>query len=243
MRSFSVARKWSLTSALLLSFAMCSCCSTVSTQRVAGACTDNNGPVIAKFCVVTPNVLWCGARPDKEDAGWLIQQGIRTIVNLELIHDDRSALSHATVEGARNYEVGYFRVRDWEPLPMLAPSVADDHVAHFLAIVSQQPAPVFVHCRCGMKRTAVMVAAYRVIIEGVSAESAMDQMWRYRGPWSKADANYIRSLSKRRDEMRQKVVEWIPKVKMDARVVCAEGTCAVSDHWGGGQQSGAHRHD
>jgi protein tyrosine phosphatase (PTP) superfamily phosphohydrolase (DUF442 family) len=219
-----------LVSVLLISVTMNSCCSSVSTQRTAGACSDNTGPVIAKFCVVTPNVLWCDARPDKEDASWLIQQGIKTIVNLELIHDDKPALAHTVVADTTSYEVGYFRVRDWELLPMLAPSVVDDHVAHFIAIVSQQPAPVFVHCRCGMKRTAVMVAAYRVVVEGVSAESAMGEMWQHRGPWSGADANYIRSLSNRRNEIRQKAAEWIPKVKMDARVVCAEGKCAVTSH-------------
>jgi hypothetical protein len=74
----------------------------------------------------------------------------------------------------------------------------------------------------------VMIAAYRVIIEGVSGEMAMDQMWRYRGPWSGADARYIQGLSKHRDEIRHKVAEWIPRVKRDARVVCAEGTCVVS---------------
>jgi protein tyrosine phosphatase (PTP) superfamily phosphohydrolase (DUF442 family) len=230
IRSLSLARRCSLACTLLVVFAMCGCCASISTQRVAGACTDDNGPAIAKFCVVTPNVLWCGARPDKDDAAWLLQHGIRTIVNLELIHDDRSALARAAVGDAQNHEAGYFRVRDWELLPMLAPSIEDDRVAHFLAIVSQQPAPVFVHCRCGMKRTAVMVAAYRVIIEGVSGESAMGQMWQHRGPWSRADANYIRSLSGRRDEMRRRVTEWVPKVKRDARVVCAGGTCTVSSY-------------
>ena len=53
-------------------------------------------PSIQNFCVVTPNVLWRGARPDKDGAAWLIQHGVRTIVNLELIHDDKSVLGQAT---------------------------------------------------------------------------------------------------------------------------------------------------
>lgn len=150
-------------------------------------------------------------------------------MNLELILDDKTAFAHATVD-ANNYEVGYFRIHDWEPLTMLAPSVEDDHVAHFLAIVSRQPKPVYVHCRCGTKRTAVMVAAYRVLIEGVSDEEAIAEMRGYRqGPWFKVDAKYIRALSKRREEIRHKVMEWIPKLKKDAQVVCANGVCAVSD--------------
>jgi tyrosine-protein phosphatase SIW14 len=229
MGLFSFARKCSLTFTLLFVFSMCSCCATVSTRSIAGPCSNNLGSAIQNFCVVTPNVLWRGARPNKDGAAWLIQQGVRTIVNLELILDDKPAFGHATVADANNYEVGYFRIHDWEPLTILAPSVEDDHVAHFLAIVSQQPKPVYVHCRRGTKRTTVMIAAYRVLIEGVSDEEAIDEMRRYSGPWFKADAKYIRALSKRREEIRHKVMEWIPKLKKDAQVVCANGVCAVSD--------------
>ena len=112
----------------------------------------------------------------------------------------------------------------------VAPSVVDDHVAHFLAIVSQQPKPVYVHCRYGENRTGVMVAAYRMVVEGVSEEAAIEEMRRYQGLWFNADAKYIRGLSpERRERIRRKVMEWIPKLKMDAQVVCTNGTCAVSD--------------
>lgn len=208
---------------------MCSCCATVSTQSVPGACSNNLDSAIQNFCVVSPNVLWRGGRPDKDDATWLIQQGVRTIVNLELILDGRRAFDQATIADANNYDVGYFRIHDWEPLTVLAPSVEDDHIAHFLAIISQQPKPVYVHCRCGTKRTSVMVAAYRVLIEGVSDEDAIEEMRSYEGPWLKADAKYIRELSKRREEIRHKVMEWISKLKMDAHVVCTNGICTVSD--------------
>jgi len=208
---------------------MCGCASAPK-QSVAGACPNNLGSAIKSFCVVTPSVLWRGARPDKNGATWLIQQGVRTIVNLELILDDKRAFDQATVEDANNYKVGYFRIHDWEPLRILAPSVVDDHVAHFLAILSQQPKPVYVHCRYGENRTGVMVAAYRMLIEGVSDEEAIEEMRRDQGLWFKVDANYIRGLSpKRREEIRGKVMEWIPKLKMDAQVVCANGRCTVSD--------------
>jgi protein tyrosine/serine phosphatase len=229
MRSFSFVRRCRLTCTLLFLFSMCSCASA-SKQSVAGACSNNLGSAIKNFCVVTPNVLWRGAKPDKDDAAWLIQQGVRTIVNLELILDDKCAFGQATVDDANNYEVGYFRIHDWEPLRILAPSIVDDHVAHFLAIVSQQPKPVYVHCRYGENRTGVMVAAYRVLIEGVSNEEAIEEMRRYKALWLKADEIYIRGLStKRREEIRRKIMEWIPKLKMDAQVICTNGKCAVSD--------------
>lgn len=228
MSSISLTRKCSPIF-MLMFMSMCGCCVSASTHSVAGEFSNNRGSAIQNFSVVTPNVLWRGGRPDKDGATWLIQQGVRTIVNLELILDDKPAFAHATVADASSYEVGYFRIHDWEPLTLLARSEEDDHVAHFLAIVSQQPKPVYVHCRCGTKRTAVMVAAYRVLIEGVSDEEAIDEMRIYEGPWFKIDAKYIRGLSERREEIRHKVTEWIPKLKKDAQVVCANGVCAVSD--------------
>ena len=229
MRSSSFARISSFTFTFLLVFTMCSCASTAK-QSADGACPDNLGSAIKDFCVVTPNVLWRGARPDKNGAAWLIQQGVRTIVNLELILDDKPAFGLATVAETKMFEVGYFRIRDWEPLPILAPSVVDDHVAHFLAIVSQQPKPVYVHCRSGVNRTGVMAAAYRVLIEGVSDEDAIEEMRRYQGLWFKADAEYIQGLSpKRREEILGKVMKWKTKLKKDAQIACAKGICTVLD--------------
>lgn len=230
MHPFNYARRYSLTLTLLFALSMCGC-AAASKKSVVGACPNNLGSAIKNFCVVTPNILWRGAKPDKDDAAWLIQHGVRTIVNLELIHDDKRAFGEATVEDANSYEVGYFRIYDWEPLRIMAPSVVDDHIAHFLAIVSQQPKPVYVHCRYGENRTGVMVAAYRVLVEGVSIEEAIEEMRLYKALWLKADEIYIHGLSpKRHEEIRRKGMEWIPKLKMDAQIVCANGTCTVSDH-------------
>ena len=75
-----------------------------------------------------------------------------------------------------------------------------------------------------------MVAAYRVLIEGVSDEGAIEEMRPYQGLWFKADEKYIGGLlPKRRDDIRHKVMEWIPRLKMDAQVGCAKGTCVFSD--------------
>ena len=229
MRSFSFARICSLTFTFLLVLTICGCAST-GKQSAAEACSDNLDSVIQNFCVVTPNVLWRGSRPDKEGVAWLIENGVRTIVNLELILDDRPAFGHATVAVAKSHEVGYFRIHDWEPLPLFATAVVDDNVAHFLAIVSQQPKPIYVHCRSGVNRTGLMVAAYRVLIEGARNVDAIEEMRLYQGLWFKADEEYIMGLSpKRCEDIRDKVMQWIPKLKMDVQIVCANGICNFSD--------------
>lgn len=228
-RLFSFVRGCSLIFTFLFAFTMCGCASATK-QSVVGACSNNLGAAIKNFCVVTPKVLWRGGRPDKDGAAWLIQQGVRTIVNLELILDDKRAFAQAIVEDANHYEVGYFRIHDWEPFRILAPAVVDDHIAHFLAIVSQQPKPIYVHCRYGENRTGVMVAAYRVLVEGVSVEEAIKEMRRDQGLWFQTDAYYIRRLSpKRRAEILGKVMEWMPRLQRDAQVVCANGRCVVAD--------------
>lgn len=205
-------------------------CASMATQSVQGACPGDSNSSIENFCVVTPNVLWRGGALDtRERATWLIQQGVRTIVNLEILHDDLPAIGQVSAGNGTPLEVGYFRIPDWEPNPILAPSLLDKHVAHFLAVVGTQPKPVYVHCRSGKNRTGVMVAAYRVIVEGIGAEEAIDEMGRYRGLWFEADAGYIRSLSpEHREEIRRNVMEWMPELKVDAQIVCGKGACAAS---------------
>src|SRR3989440_12998530 len=75
-----------------------------SMPAAPSACTNDLGSPIPNFCVVTPNVLWRGAKPAQDGAAWLIQHGVRTIVNLELLHDDRRAVSEARPPSAGRYE-------------------------------------------------------------------------------------------------------------------------------------------
>jgi hypothetical protein len=228
MRSHSIIRTGGLGFGLLALLALGGCCSSVSRERAAVACAGSPGPAIPRFCIATPDILWAGARPDKADAAWLIQQGIRTVVDLELLHNDRIVFADVTLPDSKPHQLDYFRVRDWEPLPMVAPSLEDERVTRVLAIATKEPGPLFVHCRCGMKRASLMVAAYKVIIEGVSAEKAVHDMVRYGGAWSGPDTRYILSLAKRRDEMRKRVAAFVPV--RDAHIVCTDGRCTVSDH-------------
>jgi len=226
-RPFPMAHRWQALLTILV-ISMQGCAYTPK-QGDADPCPDDLNAPIREFCVVTPDVLWRGSKPGRSDATWLIEHGVATIVNLELIHDDERALGEATPKGTHMIEVGYFRVRDWEPLKLATPRIVDDHIAHFLAIVDQQPKPVYVHCRYGQDRTGAMIAVYRMLMEGVSEEDAIAELRRNRGNWLKVDEKYVRSLSPHHlEEIRRKMTEWIPRLKMDARIVCSKGVCAVS---------------
>ena len=224
MQRIETARQIAL--GFVFSFAILLPAWSATSQATPVVCENNLGSLIPNFCQVTPDILWRGAKPDKAGAAWLIEQGVRTIVNLELLHDDQETIEQTRLKNNGKYEVSYYRIRDWEPLPIIASNLSDEHVAQFLAIMEQAPKPVYVHCRSGENRTGLMVAAYRVIVEGESDEKAIDEMERYNGFWSKTDARYIRNLTpERREVIRRNVKQWIPKLNEEVRFVCAEGEC------------------
>jgi Tyrosine phosphatase family len=184
---------------------------------------------VANSCVVSEQTLWRGARPSPEAAAALVELGVKTVVSLELLQDDRNAFESAVIGSGDSREIQYFQIRDWEPLVLLARSTVDDHVAHFLAIARTQPKPLFVHCRSGQNRTGIMVAAYKVF-EGADIEETILEMERYGGFWSKPDADYIRTLTPpRRAAIEERVADWTRRVRRNAEIVCAGGRCVFRD--------------
>ncbi|HVK98386.1 MAG TPA: protein-tyrosine phosphatase family protein [Dongiaceae bacterium] len=215
------------------------------------ACPSNLGSPILNFCEVTPGTLWRGAKPDEPGAGWLVRKSVGTIINLELLHDDRDTLTAAHLEeqaddrptlqktlpaAGEPHDIHYYRVRDWEPLVVVAPWLTDERVATFLAVMSQAPKPVYVHCRSGQNRTGVMVAAYRVMLDSDGSTGAIEQavaeMQRYRGFWFDADAAYIRGLTPERQKaIRERMQALLPKVasEREALIRCTPERCQVQD--------------
>lgn len=219
------------------------------TTAAPDACSSTLNSPIKNFCEVSKGILWRGAKPDEQGAAWLIENGVHTIVNLELLNDDRATLtsvqlenqvddretlSHTLLKEPSVHDIHYYRVRDWEPLVVIASWLTDDRVAQFLAVASQAPKPLYVHCRSGQNRTGVMVAAYRVIVEGNDQDGAIDsavaEMQRYRGFWFESDAAYIRSLTReRRADIRKKMNAWIPRIKREALIRCEQGKCKIAE--------------
>lgn len=214
----------SLTAIILCLVGPLSGCATAA-PPIEQSCERPLDAKVANSCVVSEQTLWRGARPGPEAAAALVERGVRTVVSLELLLDDRNAFETATPGKGEAREIQYFQIRDWEPLVLLAPDRVDEHVARFLAIARTQPKPLYVHCRSGQNRTGIMVAAYRVF-GGADIEETIAEMAKYGGFWSQADADYLRTLTpQRRAAIEERVVAWLPRVKRSARIVCAGGKC------------------
>ncbi len=199
-------------------------CVYISRHTIRGAClTDMSSPV-RNFCVVAPQLLWRGERPTKEDAKWLLEQHVGTVISLQL--DDRRAFEAVTLVQNYAHSVSYFRVPGFSPLHVLSPSHLDKHLALFIAIVKAAPKPVYVHCRAGVDRTGVLIAAYRVLIDGADRDEAIAEMARFHSPWQRLDAHYIRGISEaRRAEILHQAGEWESRLRPTARIECERGRC------------------
>jgi Dual specificity phosphatase, catalytic domain len=187
-------------------------------------CNNNANSPITNFCVSTKDTLWRGGKPDIKGATWLIDSGIAAIVNLELLHDDLAILK--SVETTLTTRVEYYKVRDWEPYVVIKPSKSDSNVARFIAVMNKAPKPVYVHCRSGQNRTGVMVASYRIIVEGVAANVAIEEMKRYGGIWAKQDEQYLLTLTPEKiNSIKVSAANFEATTKPNAVVRCERGAC------------------
>lgn len=192
-------------------------------------CATNLASPIANFCEVQPGVLWRGAKPDEAGAAWLIKNGVKTIINLELLFDDLDALQQAKLPSYVLYQLDYYRVKTWEPLYAFAQSVADEDVIHFLAIAKQAKRPIYVHCRAGENRTGVMIAAYKIILDNQSSPeqiaAVLREMQSYKGFWSKDTTEYIKNLSLRKVKILSKVEKY--PVKQPNHIIFDHGKIQI----------------
>jgi protein tyrosine phosphatase (PTP) superfamily phosphohydrolase (DUF442 family) len=117
---------------------------------------------VPNFYRVSAN-LYRSAQPDADGMKVLKAMGIRTVVNLRAFHSDHDLLAGTGLYSEHIY------MKTWHP--------EEEDVVRFLRIVTD-PArqPVLVHCQHGSDRTGMMVAFYRVIVQGWSTEQAAREM-------------------------------------------------------------------
>jgi len=117
----------------------------------------------------TPNLfrvstdLYRGGQPTAEGFRKLAELGVKTVVNLRAFHSDEEIL--------RGLRLVHERIRfaTWHP-------EKEDVVAFLRIVRDPERVPVLVHCRLGADRTGMMVAVYRVCVEGWSNREAIEEM-------------------------------------------------------------------
>ena len=124
--------------------------------------TKINAPPLENFYRVTPE-LYRGAQPDAAGMRKLKELGIKTVVNLRLMHSDADEIG--------DLDIGSEHIR----IDTLKPEM--DELVRFLQIATDpNRTPVFVHCMRGIDRTGLATAVYRIVICGWTKSQAEDEM-------------------------------------------------------------------
>jgi len=112
--------------------------------------------------------LYRGAQPESEGFVELKKLGVKTIVNLRSAHSDHGLIREA---GLADDAFAY------EDIPMVAWHPEREDVVRFVRLVSDpKRAPIFVHCQHGADRTGLMIAIYRMVVQGWSRQDAIREL-------------------------------------------------------------------
>ena len=146
---------------------------------------------VRRFAVVQEGVLYRSAQPD--EAGWQRlrdRYGIRTVIDLR---DDTPNEPWAVLErtfcaesGIRyiNVPIGPNRLTDQE-LKTIIQTTTDPNCQ-----------PVLIHCELGKSRTGIAVAAYRVVVQGWSYETALAESQKFKKEMEPGYSAYLRELAR-----------------------------------------------
>ena len=119
---------------------------------------------MGNFAEVTPT-LYRGGQPSRVGYEALARMGINIVV------DERLSGSEKERKDVEKAGMQYVSI----PWHCLFPK--DPVFARFLALLRDNPGKkVFLHCRYGDDRTGMMIAAYRMSVEGWTAAEALKEM-------------------------------------------------------------------
>ena len=151
----------------------------IATLMVIGAIPLGCGPTLVwpegegvptgvpNFAKVS-ETLYRGGHPTDGGYAELKRLGVKTVLSLRAVSHDRSEANEQGLEYA------HISCKPYHP--------EDEDVVEFLEIVTDPGRqPVFVHCRHGVDRTGMMVAVYRVVVDGWTRQRAILEM-RTMGP-------------------------------------------------------------
>jgi tyrosine-protein phosphatase SIW14 len=120
---------------------------------------------LPNFGEVTPR-LYRGGQPTPAGFDKLARMGVTVIVDFGRSSRDEKQTRKLGME--------------YVTIPWHCPFPKDEAFAKFLKLVKANPdKKIFAHCRLGDDRTGMMIAAYRMAIQGWSAAEAMNEMKRF----------------------------------------------------------------
>jgi tyrosine-protein phosphatase SIW14 len=126
---------------------------------------SDDHPGLSNFAKVDDG-LYRGAQPTSAGMEVLQSLGVKTIVNLRALHSDRDEIQ------GLGFRYAHISCKAWH--------AEEEDVVRFLAIATD-PAnrPVFLHCEHGADRTGMMIAAYRVMVQGWTSDAAAAELPRF----------------------------------------------------------------
>lgn len=123
-------------------------------------------PGVANVGRITPRLLR-GGQPDEQGLQALRGLGVDTVVSFTLEGEG----AEAERRQAESLGMRYVHL-PWSASANPPPGF----VRRFLELASDRSHVVFAHCKAGADRTGVMIAAYRVAIDGWPVDAALDEM-------------------------------------------------------------------
>jgi protein tyrosine/serine phosphatase len=107
--------------------------------------------------------LYRSAQPTKEGMMNLEKMGIKTVINLRSFHSDSDELKGTALLNDA------LSVKTWH--------IEDEDVIRVLRILRKtENGPFLIHCQHGADRTGVVVALYRIVVQGWSRDEAIKEM-------------------------------------------------------------------
>jgi len=196
----------------------------MSRHTPAGACQAALDSPVRNFCVVDSGVLWRGEGPSAADAEWLVDNGVQSVLSIQL--DPRRTFERAKVSPNLVRSVTYFHVEGANPFQILSRSRLDRLVALFIAVMEIAPKPLYVHCRAGIDRAGILVASYRILTGRISKEQAVQEMARFHTPWIPLERHYLLGLTEARQRLIWRDAEsWKAQLKPLGHFDCRQGRC------------------